>query len=168
MAPKTKDTPSGDHITRSKGGAIKGKSKAQTRSDKAGLTMSVSKVHNHLLKYKRAKGVARVSVSAPVWITAAIEYFAAELLEQAGNFTVNPKQQGGSRKRITAEDITHALRADKELDKAMTGFRIVVGDKIKGDKIQDALLTQGEKDERDKRREAAKAAREAAKAAAGN
>ena len=56
----------------------------------------------------------------------------------------------------------------EELDKAMTGFRIVVGDKIKGDKIQDALLTQGEKDERDKRREAAKAAREAAKAAAGN
>ena len=64
-------------------GRGKAKKPAVSRAEKAGLTMSVSKVHNHLLRHKQAKGVTRVSVSAPVWITAAIEFFAAELLEQA-------------------------------------------------------------------------------------
>ena len=140
----------------------KPKKKSVSRAEKAGLTLSVSKVHSHMLKRKQAKGVSRVSASAPVWITAAMEYFAAELLEQAGNVTVDPKQQGGSRKRITVEDLLKALRSDAELDKAMTGFRVLVGDKIKGKDITESLLTQGEKDAKAAKLEAARAARDRA------
>lgn len=139
----------GSVSTRSSGDVAKegGKAKkpAVSRAEKAGLTMSVSKVHNHLLKHKQVKGVTRVSVSAPVWITAAIEFFAAELLEQAGNVTIDAKQQGGARKRITVEDLIKALRSDKELDKAMPGFRILAGDKIKGKKITEELQLKAKK-----------------------
>lgn len=121
-------------------GGGKAKKPAVSRADKAGLTMSVSKVHNHLLRHKQAKGVTRVSVSAPVWITAAIEFFAAELLEQAGNLTVKD-----SRKRITVEDLIKALRSDTELNRAMPGFRILAGDKIKGKKITEELSIKPKK-----------------------
>ncbi len=127
------------------GGPKKPKKKSTSRADKAGLTMSVSKVHTHMLKKKQANGVTRVSASAPVWLTAAIEYFAAELLEQAGNVTIDPKQKGGSRKRITVEDLIKALRSDAELDKAMSGFRVLAGDKIKGDKIASELMIKESK-----------------------
>jgi len=121
-------------------GRGKAKKPAVSRAEKAGLTMSVSKVHNHLLRHKQAKGVTRVSVSAPVWITAAIEFFAAELLEQAGNLTVKD-----SRKRITVEDLIKALRSDNELNRAMPGFRILAGDKIKGKKITEELSIKPKK-----------------------
>lgn len=141
--------------TKSSGEVAGGKKKSVSRADKAGLTMSVSKVHAHMLKKKmhpNTKGVTRVSASAPVYVTAAIEYFAAELLEQAGNMTIDTKQKGGPRKRITVEDIIKALRGDAELDKATTGLRILVGDKIKGKNITAELLTEHEKKAaRDKR-----------------
>lgn len=158
----------GGSKTRSKGGgdvAKSGKKKAQSRSDKAGLTMSVSKVHNHMLKHKKhpnSKGVTRVSVGGPVWVTAAIEYFAAELIEQAGNKAVDPKQKGGARKRITAADVLNALRGDKELNKAMAGFRVLLGDKISGKEISDELLTKEEKYKRETAKETSRAQREAA------
>lgn len=143
MAPKEKKKggQGGAIATRSKGDGS-AKKKSQSRAEKAGLAMSVSKVHNHMLKHKmhpNTKGVTRVSVSAPVWVTAALEYFAAELIEQAGLKTTDPKQKGGARKRITVEDVVHALRGDAEMDRAMTGFRILAGDKIAGKKITGAL-----------------------------
>jgi histone H2A len=162
MAPKKGGGEAGTRKTRSTeqvDGNGKAKKKSVSRAEKAGRVISVSKVHTHMLKRKQAKGVTRVSASAPVWITAAIEYFAAELLEQAGNLTVDPKQQGGSRKRITVEDLVKALRSDAELDKAMTGFRVLVGDKIKGKDITDALLTKDEKDAKTAKADAARAAR---------
>tara|TARA_Y100000389_G_scaffold92228_1_gene88842 strand:+ start:5123 stop:5671 length:549 start_codon:yes stop_codon:yes gene_type:complete len=125
-----------------------GKKKSVSRADKAGLTMSVSKVHNAMLKFKqhpKSKGVTRVSVGGPVWVTAAIEYFAAELLEQAGLLTTSADQKGGARKRITLQDIVTALRSDDEMDKAMAGFRILAGDKISSDKISEELTGEKKK-----------------------
>ena len=84
---------------------------------------------------KKSGGANRVSVSAPVWVTAAAEYFASELIDQAGQITADLNQPGGPRKRITVEDIIKALRTDTELDKAVTGCRILVGEKISGKKI---------------------------------
>ena len=139
--PKKSGVQGGAIATRSKGDGSKKKS--QSRADKAGLSLSVSKVHNHMLKHKghdKVKGtVSRVSVSAPVWVTAAVEYFAVELIEQAGLKTTDANQKGGARKRITVEDVVLALRSDPELDRAMTGYRILAGDKLPGKKITAAL-----------------------------
>lgn len=164
MAKKSGAQP-GEHQTRSQGnGTSKGKKKAVSRSEKAGLTMSVSKVHAHMLRRKMDKksgGVTRVSVSAPIWVTAAMEYFAAELLEQAGD-----KTKKENRKRITVQDVLKALRSDKELDKAMAGYRVLVADKLKGEQINDELLTKDEKAEREMRKATAAESRKAAAAAA--
>jgi hypothetical protein len=165
MAPKEKNGQAGGTKTRSMGDVAKGdKKKAVSRNEKAGLTLSVSKIHNHLLKHKKAKGVSRVSVSAPVWLTAAVEFFANELIEQAGMVTTDPKQQGGARKRISMDDLIKALRGDAELNRAMSGFRVLAGDKIKGKKINEELMTREDKEAAETRRATAAAARaEAAK-----
>lgn len=161
--PKKSEAQVGEESTKLFAPSGKAKKKIVSRSEKAGLTMSVSKIHTHMMRrkmHKNSGGVTRVSVSAPVWVTAAIEYFAAELLEQAGNAT---KSVG--RKRINIEDVMLALRADNELDKATAGFRVLAGDKLKGELINDELLTKTEKDEKEKARVEAKAKRAAAKAA---
>jgi hypothetical protein len=90
-----------------------------------------------------------------------MEYFAAELLEQAGE-----KTKKENRKRITVQDVLKALRSDKELDKAMAGYRVLVADKLKGEQINDELLTKDEKAERETRKATAAENRKTAAAAA--
>lgn len=110
--------------------AKSGKKKATSRSDKAGLTWAVSKTHRKVLD-KRVGGVKRVGAGAPVFIAAVVEYFAGEILELAGNICFHPKQQGGSRKRLTPQDVLQAMRTDAEINKATNGLKVLVGDKIK-------------------------------------
>lgn len=61
------------------------------------------------------QGVKRVGAAAPVFIAAVTEFFAAEVLELAGNLCQAMDQQGGPRKRLMPKDILHAIRSDKEI-----------------------------------------------------
>ena len=129
----------------------KSKKPAVSRSFKAGLVWPVSRTHR---KVAAQRGVVkRVGAGAPVFIASVVEFFAAELLEIAGNMCKEMKQQGGSRKRVMPKDVLQALRSDKELvstrhpnltllkranpvdavrsqNKATVGLRVLVGDKV--------------------------------------
>ena len=56
--------------------------KKQTKSSRAGLVFPVSRVYKQLREGKYAE---RVSLGAPVYCAAVLEYLCAELLEAAGN-----------------------------------------------------------------------------------
>ncbi|VDP34633.1 unnamed protein product [Schistosoma curassoni] len=58
------------------------RSKAKTRSARAGLQFPVGRVHRLLRKGNYAE---RVGAGAPVYLAAVLEYLAAEVLELAGN-----------------------------------------------------------------------------------
>ncbi|GMJ01113.1 histone H2A 3, GAMMA H2AX, gamma histone variant H2AX [Hibiscus trionum] len=68
--------------TTTKGGRGKPKSKAVSRSSKAGLQFPVGRVARFLKKGRYAE---RVGSGSPVYLSAVLEYLAAEVLELAGN-----------------------------------------------------------------------------------
>merc|ERR1712078_338379 len=65
---------------RGKGGKVK--TKAKSRSSRAGLQFPVGRIHRLLRKGNYAE---RVAAGAPVYLAAVMEYLAAEILELAGN-----------------------------------------------------------------------------------
>ena len=130
------------------------KKKSESRSKKAGLKLSVSRVHRAI---KNAGVIERIGMGAPVFMTAVIEYVASEVISLAADATKRAK-----RKRILPEDISQAIRADPELHKLMEGFRVFTGDKYSSGEIAGAILCK--EDAARKKKE--KAEREAAKAAA--
>jgi len=104
------------------GGRGKGKSsgaKAQSRSARAGLQFPVGRVSRFLRKGRYA---ARVGGGAPVYLSAVLEYLAAEILELAGNAARDNK-----RTRITPRHIQLAVRNDEELNKLLGGVTIASG-----------------------------------------
>lgn len=103
------------------------KSRSQSKSVKAGLLFPVSRINRRMIELH--KTTKRVGAGAPVYVTAVIEYFCAELLELAVN---RIKAEGKGRTRLTAVDILSALRSDPDLHKATAGLRVMVGDKQKG------------------------------------
>jgi len=58
------------------------KSKAKSRSKRAGLQFPVGRIHRLLCKGNYAE---RVGAGAPVYLAAVMEFLAAEVLELAGN-----------------------------------------------------------------------------------
>ena len=66
---------------RGKGGKAE-RSKAKSRSSRAGLQFPVGRIHRLLRKGNYAE---RVGAGAPVYLAAVMEYLAAEVLELAGN-----------------------------------------------------------------------------------
>ncbi|XP_041038163.1 histone H2A-beta, sperm-like isoform X3 [Carcharodon carcharias] len=60
----------------------KARSKARSRSSRAGLQFPVGRVHRLLRKGNYAE---RVGAGAPVYLAAVLEYLTAEILELAGN-----------------------------------------------------------------------------------
>ena len=139
------------------GSSGKTKKPTKSRSAKAGLTWPVSRTHKKVVA-ARTGGVNRVSATAPVYIAAITEYFMAEVLELAGNLC---KEHGN--KRITPSDILHALRSDKEMNKATKGLSVLVGDRIRDS--SDTIMLPADlkkKNEEKKKKEAAKKATEAA------
>jgi len=97
----------------------KAKSKAVSRSTRAGLQFPVSRVHRRLRKGNYSQ---RVGSGAPVYLAAVMEYLAAEVLELAGNAARDNKK-----KRIIPRHLQLAVRNDEELNKLLAGVTIAQG-----------------------------------------
>lgn len=103
-----------------KGGKAGSAAKAsQSRSLKAGLTFPVGRVHRLLRKGNYAQ---RIGSGAPVYLTAVLEYLAAEILELAGNAARDNKKT-----RIIPRHLQLAIRNDDELNKLLGNVTIAQG-----------------------------------------
>ncbi|CAL9731304.1 histone H2A.1 [Monosporozyma unispora] len=103
-----------------KGGKAGSAAKAsQSRSAKAGLTFPVGRVHRLL---RRGNYAQRIGSGAPVYLTAVLEYLAAEILELAGNAARDNKKT-----RIIPRHLQLAIRNDDELNKLLGHVTIAQG-----------------------------------------
>lgn len=102
-----------------RGKGAKQRSKAKSRSARAGLQFPVGRVHRFLRKGNYAE---RVGAGAPVYLAAVMEYLAAEILELAGNAARDNKKT-----RINPRHLQLAIRNDEELNKLLSGVTIAQG-----------------------------------------
>uniref|UniRef100_I1R6T8 Histone H2A n=1 Tax=Oryza glaberrima TaxID=4538 RepID=I1R6T8_ORYGL len=106
------------------GGGGRGKSKGSksvSRSSKAGLQFPVGRIARYL---KAGKYAERVGAGAPVYLSAVLEYLAAEaqVLELAGNAARDNKKN-----RIVPRHIQLAVRNDEELSRLLGAVTIAAG-----------------------------------------
>ncbi|WOG94792.1 hypothetical protein DCAR_0314089 [Daucus carota subsp. sativus] len=99
-------------------GRTKG-TKAVSRSQKAGLQFPVGRIARFL---KNGRYAQRVGSGSPVYLSAVLEYLAAELLELAGNAARDNKKT-----RIIPRHIQLAVRNDEELSKLLGSVTIANG-----------------------------------------
>uniref|UniRef100_A0A1A9WK48 Histone H2A n=1 Tax=Glossina brevipalpis TaxID=37001 RepID=A0A1A9WK48_9MUSC len=90
------------------------RTKAVSRSTRAGLQFPVGRVHRHLKTNVNLK--KRIGSTAAIYLTALLEYLTAEILELAGNVSKDLKT-----KRITPRHLHLAIRGDEELDALIKG-----------------------------------------------
>ena len=102
-----------------RGKSGKARTKAKSRSSRAGLQFPVGRVHRFLRKGNYAK---RVGAGAPVYLAAVLEYLTAEILELAGNAARDNKKS-----RIIPRHLQLAVRNDEELNKLLGGVTIAQG-----------------------------------------
>ncbi|CAJ2633303.1 histone H2A [Trifolium pratense] len=105
--------------TTKKGGRGKTKTKSVSRSSKAGLQFPVGRIARFL---KAGRYAQRVGSGSPVYLSAVLEYLAAEVLELAGNAARDNKKT-----RIVPRHIQLAVRNDEELSKLMGSVTIANG-----------------------------------------
>jgi len=102
-----------------RGKSGKSRSKAKSRSSRAGLQFPVGRVHRLLRKGNYAP---RIGSGAPVYMAAVLEYLSAEILELAGNAARDNKKT-----RIIPRHLQLAVRNDEELNKLLGGVTIAQG-----------------------------------------
>ena len=102
-----------------RGKTAKSRSKAKSRSSRAGLQFPVGRVHRILRKGNYAP---RIGSGAPVYLAAVLEYLSAEILELAGNAARDNKKS-----RIIPRHLQLAVRNDEELNKLLAGVTIAQG-----------------------------------------
>ncbi|CAF3246001.1 unnamed protein product [Rotaria socialis] len=100
-------------------GSGKARSKAKSRSTRAGLQFPVSRVHRHLRKGSYSE---RVAGGSPVYLAAVLEYLSAEILELAGNAARDNKKT-----RIIPRHLQLAVRNDEELNRLLNHVTIAQG-----------------------------------------
>jgi len=97
----------------------KARSKGKSRSNRAGLSFPVSRIHRHLRKGSYGE---RIAAGSPVYLAAVLEYLSAEILELAGNAARDNKKT-----RIIPRHLQLAVRNDEELNRLLGGVTIAQG-----------------------------------------
>lgn len=120
-------------------GIIK-KTKARSRSSRAGLQFPVGRIHRFL---RRGNYAERVGSGAPVYLAAVLEYLSAEVLELAGNAARDNKKA-----RIVPRHLQLAIRNDEELNKLLGHVTIAAGGVLPN--IQAVLLPKKTKEAKGK------------------
>ncbi|XP_077218358.1 uncharacterized protein LOC143852694 [Tasmannia lanceolata] len=101
-------------------GSRKGRTgKKVSKSMRAGLQFPVGRVARFLKKGRYAQ---RIGNGAPVYLSAVMEYLAAEVLELAGNAARDNKKS-----RIIPRHVQLAIRNDEELGRLLSGATIAGG-----------------------------------------
>lgn len=95
------------------------KVKSKSRSQRAGLHFPISRVARFLHKGNFAP---RIGSGASVYLTAAVEYLVAEILELAADAARQNKKT-----RLSPRHILFAIRNDEELNKMLQGAVISQG-----------------------------------------
>ncbi|CAG5042583.1 unnamed protein product [Parnassius apollo] len=95
------------------------RAKSKSRSERAGLTFPVGRVHRILRKGNYAR---RIGCGSSVYLTAALEYLAAEILELAAKAATD-----NGKNRISPRHILLAVKNDDELNKMLEGVTISQG-----------------------------------------
>ena len=98
------------------------KKKVTSKCKKAGLTFPIERINRYI---RKNGGMKRVGGSAPVFLTAIIEYIVTEVMDGAGFQTIK-----SNRKTINVDDILFAIRSDSDLKKVFSDYSVFCGDKI--------------------------------------
>ena len=101
------------------------KSKSISKSSKCGLVLPISRVESRM-KATMGKG-GRVAGTSPIYMTACLEYIAAEVLEAAAKVTA-----ADQRKRISPADLVDGIRSDVDLARVFADVEVVVGEQLRG------------------------------------
>ncbi len=118
-------------------GKIRHAIKAKSKSARAGLNFPVARISTLL---KKGKYCERVGVGTSIYLSAVMEYLAAEILELSANAAKDHKKQ-----RIIPRHIELAIRNDVELSKVFQGVTISSGGVMPN--IHQSLFPQNQKQE---------------------
>lgn len=91
----------------------------KSRSDRAGVTFPVGRIHKELKKGRYAN---RIGAGAPVYLAGVLDYLVSEVTEIAGQAA-----KDNNKKRITPRHLTLAIRKDDELDELLSDVTIAHG-----------------------------------------
>lgn len=100
-------------------GKIVANASKTSRSQRAGLQFPVGRISRFM---KKGKYADRIGSGAPVYLSAVLEYLAAEVLELAGNAAKDYKKT-----RIIPRHIQLAVRNDEELNRLLVNTHIASG-----------------------------------------
>jgi len=89
---------------------------------KAGLVFPIGRVNRMV---KKRSCVTRVGESAPVYLTAVVEYLCGEILEGAGRIAAASK-----RKQLAPNDVVTSIRGDSELSKLFVATSVYAEDTL--------------------------------------
>ncbi|KAJ4473832.1 histone-fold-containing protein [Lentinula aciculospora] len=92
------------------------KSTRKTKSERAGVIFPVARLRRYL---KMLNANKRLTISAPIYLAAVLEYLVAELLELAGNACHDHRKR-----HIRPRHIQLAVRNDDEINKLLKDVHI--------------------------------------------